>query len=50
MLARTATSVVIALNQQISSGTRKGDGGKRDLKGPSTPKVPQRRATQNMRG
>ena len=42
--------VVIVLNETISSGTRKGDGGERDLKGLSTLKVPQRRAAQKMRG
>ncbi len=36
MLAQAVMLVMIVLNQQISSGTRKGDGGEIDLKGEST--------------
>jgi hypothetical protein len=50
MLAQAVMLVVFVLNKQISSGAGNGDGGKRDLKGPSIPKVPQRRANQNMIG
>jgi len=50
MLARAEMPVVIVLNEKLRSGTSNGDGGKRDLKGPSILKVPQRRASQNMRG
>lgn len=49
MLARAVMPVVIVLVQSIRPGTRKGDGGERDLKGLSILKVPQRRVTQNMR-
>lgn len=50
MLARAAMPVTFVPDEMISPGTRKGDGGKRDLKGLSTRNVPQRRAAQNMRG
>jgi len=48
MLAQAEMLVVIVLNEPISSGAGNGDGGKRDFKGPITPKVPQRRHLQNM--
>jgi hypothetical protein len=50
MLAQAEMPVVFVLNEPISSGARNGDGGKRDFKGPSTPKVPQKRDMQNMHG
>ncbi len=37
MLAQAVMLVVFVLNEPISSGAGDGDGGERDLKGPSTP-------------
>jgi len=50
MLAQTVMSVVIALNESISLGAQKGDGGELDLKGHSSHKVPQRRIVPNRYG
>ncbi len=48
MLAQAEMPVVFVLNEPISSGASNGDGGKKDVKGLITPKVPQRRVMQNM--